>query len=163
MLWLHAGFSAVLIATFLLRLPSFQASGTPVLQKYTRPNRIALQIRWFGWKGESFFEKRFHLRAQVNKNFVIFLKIGLAKNVNQNLNFNGYFSHYNLEQVISVNLAHWGPGAPGAQNLKFHQKWILLFYHEFLNEKISASYFEIVNMKATLSISVKLFVLRLHG
>ena len=151
MLRLHAGFSAVLIATFLLRLPSFQASGTPVLQKYTRPNRIALQIRWFGWKGESFFEKRFHLRAQVNN-----LKIGLAKNVNQNLNFNGYFSHYNLEQVISVNLAHWGP------KFKISSKVNSSFYHEFLNEKISASYFKIVNMKATLSISVKLFVLRLH-
>ena len=66
---LHAGFSAVLIATFLLSLPSFQAPGTPVLQKYPRANRIALQIRWFGWKGESFFEKRFHLRSQGKQEF----------------------------------------------------------------------------------------------
>ena len=83
------------------------------------------------------------------------LKIGL--------DLNGCFSHYNLEQVISVNLRHWSPGAHGAQNMKFHQKLILLFSLEFLNKKISASYFEIFSMKAPLGISIKLFVRRLHG
>ena len=48
---------------------SFPGSGTPVLRKSTGPNRIALHIKWFGWKGGSHFENRFHLRAQGIQDF----------------------------------------------------------------------------------------------
>ena len=52
--------------------------------------------------------------------------------------------------------------AQEAHKDKILQKVNSSFSQEFQNEKISASYFEIVNMKAISGISIKLFVLRLH-
>ena len=54
-------------------------------------------------------------------------------------------------------------GPTGAHQDKILQKVNSSFSQEFQIEKISASYFEIVNMKAISGISIKLFVLRLHG
>ena len=63
-----------------------------------------------------------------------------------------------------VELKALGPLGPlGPKMMKFSKKLILLFYLEFLNEKISALDFEIVSMKAILGISIKLFVMRLHS
>ena len=57
-----------------------------------------------------FFENSFHFRGQVNisnlnKILDKFPKRGLAKNVHQNLNFSGCFSHI-LAQVFLLNLGH---------------------------------------------------------
>ena len=84
----------------------------------------------------------FHFRAQVNisnlnKIFVKFPKIGLAENVNQNLNAGGYFSHYILAQVISLNLRHKGPRGPGAQNDESLWNVNSSYSQEFLNEKLA--------------------------
>ena len=81
---------------------------------------MVLQIRWYGCKGGTLFENSFQLRAQgnisaLNKIFAKIPKIGLTKNVDQNLDLSGYFSHYILAQVISVNLGHKCSSGPGAQ------------------------------------------------
>ena len=67
--------------------------------------------------GGAFFKiNNFHFRAQVNisnlnKIFVKFSKRGLAKNVHQNLNFSGCFSHI-LAQVFFVEPRAQGPWGP---------------------------------------------------
>ena len=72
------------------------------------------KLAGMGEKEEIFLKADFILRAQTNistrtKIFVKFPKMGLAENVNQNTTF----SHYFLALVISMNLWHKGPGAPG--------------------------------------------------
>ena len=83
---------------------------------------MALQVRWYGGKGGTLLENSFHLRCHgsisaLDKIFVKFPKIGLAENVNQNLNAGGCFSHHILAQLISVNLGHKGPRGPNDEIL----------------------------------------------
>ena len=59
---------------------------------------MALQIKTNGCKKGTLFENSFHSKAQatistLSKIFVKLPKMGLAKNVHQNLNFSGCFSH----------------------------------------------------------------------
>ena len=69
--------------------------------------------------GGTLFKNSFHFRAQVNisnltKIFVKFPKRGLAKNVHQNLNLSGCFSHI-FAQVFFAEpraLGPWGPWGP---------------------------------------------------
>ena len=59
--------------------------------------------------------------------------------------------------MIMVNLGTWGRlGPKGPTKTKFLQKVNSSFSQEFQNEKISASYFEIVNMKEISGISIKI-------
>ena len=74
-----------------------------------------------------------------------------------------FSSLYLREDDIGAFRALGPTGAQGAHKDKILQKVNSSFSQEFQNEKISASYFEIVNMKAISGISIKLFVLRLHG
>ena len=74
------------------------------------------------------------------------------------------FSSLYLREDDICEFRALGPtGAQGAHKDKILQKVNSSFSQEFQNEKISASYFEIVNMKAISGVSIKLFVLRLHG
>ena len=73
-----------------------------------------------------------------------------------------FSSLYLREDDIGEFRALGPTGAQGAHKDKILQKVNSSFSQEFQNEKISASYFEIVNMTIS-GISIKLFVLRLHG